>query len=128
VYARINKEFQPEQEANRRVRDVGGDTAEIEARGLYAERNAFFKRMEDGEAEAMGLWRRFRGISVERYVETYGRLNIGFDEYAGESQVKRETVEGVERVLREKGVYEEDDGSWLLTLRSMGLRGWGLRW
>ena len=126
VYARINREFQPEQEASRRVRDAGGDTAEIEARGLYAERNAFFKRMEDGEGEAMGLWRRFRGISVERYVETYGRLNIGFDEYAGESQVKRETVEGVERVLREKGVYEEDDGSWLINFEKYGFKGLGV--
>jgi arginyl-tRNA synthetase len=126
VYAQINAVFKPEQEASQRARDRGEDTAGIEGRGLYAERNEFFRRMEDGEAEAVALWRRFREISVERYVEAYARLNIGFDEYAGESQVQAATIERVEGVLRERGVYEENKGSWVIDFEKHGFKGLGI--
>ncbi|PGH12996.1 arginine-tRNA ligase [Helicocarpus griseus UAMH5409] len=106
VYARISALFAPEKEASQRARDQGLDTAEIESRGLYAERNAFFKRMEEGEPAALGLWKRFRDVSVERYISTYARLNVAFDEYSGESTVKPETVARVEQCLRERGVYK----------------------
>jgi arginyl-tRNA synthetase len=39
--------------------------------------------MEGGDQEAMALWRRFRDISIDRYIATYARLNIDFDEYSG---------------------------------------------
>jgi arginyl-tRNA synthetase len=92
VYARINKLFKPEQEARKQAQDEGKDTSEIESTGLFAQRNAYFKRMEDGEPEAIQLWKRFRDVSIERYISTYARLNIAFDEYSGESQVKQQTV------------------------------------
>ncbi|KFA75362.1 hypothetical protein S40288_02007 [Stachybotrys chartarum IBT 40288] len=122
VYARINSLFQPEQEASKKARQEGRDTAEIESKGLYAERNAYFRRMEDGDPEAMALWKRFRDISVERYVDTYARLNIGFDEYSGESTVKASTIEAVEKTLQEKGIYEEDNGSWIIDFKKFGAK------
>jgi arginyl-tRNA synthetase len=120
VYARINKEFKPEQDASRAARDQGLDTKEIELKGLYAERNDFFKRVEDGDKDALALWRRFRDVSIERYITTYARLNIAFDEYSGESQVKSSTVEKVEQLLREKGIYEVHDGSWIINFAKHG--------
>jgi len=126
VYARINAAFKPEQEASKRARDEGRDTAEIESQGLFAERNAFFRRMEDGDAEALALWRRFRDISIDRYVATYARLNIDFDEYSGESQVKTETIQKVETLLQERGVYAEDNGSWVIDFEKHGSKGLGL--
>ena len=126
VYARINALFKPEQDASREARDKGLDTTEIESKGLYAERNAFFRRMEDGDAEAMALWKRFRDISIERYVSTYAHRNIGFDEYSGESQVQATTVETVEKLLQEKGVYEEDNGSWIINFDKNGAKGLGV--
>ncbi len=110
VYARINALFKPEQDASKQARDEGRDTAEIESRRLYFERNAYFRRMEDGDEEAIALWRRFRDISIDRYVSTYARLNISFDEYSGESQVQTTTIEAIEKLLKEKGVYKEDNG------------------
>lgn len=55
VYVKINAEFKPEEAARKQARDEGWDTAEIESRGLFAERNAFFKRMEDGDPDALAL-------------------------------------------------------------------------
>ncbi|ERS97614.1 arginine-tRNA ligase [Sporothrix schenckii ATCC 58251] len=126
VYARINKDFEPEQEASKKARDEGRDTAEIESQGLFAERNDFFRRMEDGDDEALALWRRFRDISIDRYVATYARLNIAFDEYAGESQVQPESVQAVETLLKEKGVYEEENGSWLIDFKKHGAKALGV--
>ncbi|KAK2768236.1 hypothetical protein FQN54_000088 [Arachnomyces sp. PD_36] len=120
VYARISALFKPEQEASQQAREKGQDTSGIESRGLFAERNAFFKRMEDGEPEALALWRRFRDVSVERYISTYSRLNIAFDEYSGESTVRTETLQKVERILKEKGLYEENQGSWIIDFRKHG--------
>jgi arginyl-tRNA synthetase len=120
VYARINSQFQPEEDARDAARAEGRDTAELESRGLFAERNAFFARMENGDEEALALWRRFRQLSVERYAQTYARLNIGFDEYEGESQVQATTIEYVEQRLRDNGVYYEEDGSWMINYDKHG--------
>ncbi|KAL2192754.1 arginyl-tRNA synthetase [Corynascus similis CBS 632.67] len=99
---------------------------DIESRGLFAERNAFFSRMEAGDEETIALWRRFRDISVDRYIATYARLNIDFDEYSGESQVNKATIERVESVLREKGIYEQNKGSWIIDFDKHGSKGLGL--
>ncbi|KAH8704242.1 arginyl-tRNA synthetase [Talaromyces proteolyticus] len=120
IYARINREFKPEQDASRDARDKGLDTEEIESKGLYAERNYFFKRMENGDEEALTLWRRFRDVSIERYISTYARLNITFDEYSGESQVQSSTTEKVERILQENGICEEDNGSSIINFKKHG--------
>ncbi|KAK4156728.1 arginine--tRNA ligase [Chaetomidium leptoderma] len=126
VYARINAVFKPEQEASKKARDEGRDTAEIESQGLFAERNAFFSHMESGDEEAIALWRRFRDISIDRYVATYARLNIDFDEYSGESQVNKTTIERVESLLQEKSVYEQDNGSWVINFEKHGSKGLGV--
>lgn len=126
VYARINVLFKPEQDASKKARKEGRDTAEIESQGLFAERNAFFRRMEDSEPSALALWKRFRNISIERYISTYGRLNIHFDEYSGESQVQSSTVRDVEKELRERNVYEEDDGSWKIDFTKYGHKSLGV--
>ena len=125
VYARINALFKVEENARNQARDEGRDTTEIESQGLYAERNAFFRRMEDGDVEAIRLWRRFRDLSIDRYEFTYGRLGVGFDDYSGESQVQSATIEAVEKLLREKGVYEEQDGSWIIDFDKHGSKGLG---
>ncbi|KAH6851013.1 hypothetical protein B0I37DRAFT_307959 [Chaetomium sp. MPI-CAGE-AT-0009] len=122
VYVKINADFKPEEAARDKVRDEGRDTAEIESRGLFAARNAFFKRMESGEPEALALWKRFRDISIERYIDIYARLGVSFDVYAGESQVNPATVAEVESILKERGVYEEHQGSWLIDYAKHGAK------
>lgn len=120
VYAKINSLFAPEKEASEQARDRGEDTSEIESKGLFAARNAFFQKMEDGDPDAIALWKRFRDVSIERYISTYARLNIKFDVYSGESTVKSSTVEKAESLLKEKGVYTEDNGTWIIDFKKHG--------
>jgi arginyl-tRNA synthetase len=122
VYVKIYADFKPEEDASKKARNEGLDTAEIESRGLFAARNAFFKRMENGEPEALALWKRFRDISIERYIDIYDRLGISFDVYAGESQVNPATIAEVESILKENGIYEEVEGSWRIDFEKHGAK------
>ncbi|KAH8901053.1 arginyl-tRNA synthetase [Thozetella sp. PMI_491] len=125
VYEKIEELFKPEVEASRKARDEGKDTAEIESRDLYAERDAFFKRMEDGDAEALALWKKFREVSIEHYKKLYAALDVTFNEYSGESQVSPAIITEVEELLKEKGVSEESDGSWVVDFKKYGHKGLG---
>jgi arginyl-tRNA synthetase len=124
LYKKMEDELRPEQEARKIARDAGQDTAVLETQGLFAERDATFKRMEAGEPDAIALWKRLRDITIEYYVETYARLNIKFDEYSGESQVSLnpEAVAEVEAILKSKGIYEEHDGAWVIDYDKHGAK------
>jgi arginyl-tRNA synthetase len=118
IYHKIQELFAPEQAASKKIRDEGGDPASIEGQGLFAERNAFFKRMEDGDDEqAVALWKRAREVNIKNYTELYSRLNVSFDEYSGESQVRPETMAEVEEILKSRGISEESAGSWMIDLK-----------
>ena len=122
VSSKIEEEFKPELLASKKAKEEGLNTAEIEGQGIFAERDAFFKRMEEGDEAALALWKRFRAITISDLTMAYQRLGIKFDEYAGESQVKPETVAEVESVLKEKGVLEESDGSWIVDFAKHGAK------
>jgi arginyl-tRNA synthetase len=120
VNNKINELFAPELAASKKARDeaskMGKDEgkvqAEIEEKELFAERNKFFKRMEDDDEEAMAFWRRVRDVNIESYTKLYARLNVSFDEYLGESQVSPSTMAEVEEILKKKGLCEESEGAW----------------
>ncbi|KAH0423456.1 arginyl-trna synthetase [Colletotrichum camelliae] len=123
VYNKIVEAFKPELEASHKAKADNKSTAEIESQGIYAERDAFFKRLEDGDADAMALWKKFRDVYVEDYTKAYARLGIKFDEYNGESQVTSESIAEVEAVLKDKGVLEESEGSWVIDFKKHGSKG-----
>jgi arginyl-tRNA synthetase len=115
VYNHVNELFQPEKHASRAVRDAkrignehGEDTAAIETQGLFAQRNAFFKKMEDGDQKALALWKRFRDASIEYYVQLYPSMNIKFNEYSGESQVNPKTMDEVEDLLKAQEYFRRE--------------------
>lgn len=126
IYERTNEQFKPEKENSRKARDEGHDTAEIERQGIFAERDSFSKRMEDGESEEIDFWKRVRNASIAYYTNAYQRLGIKFDEFSGESQVSLESVAEVESVLKEKGVYQESDGSWIIDYTKHGPKSLGV--
>ncbi|KAI9809991.1 MAG: hypothetical protein M1827_006758 [Pycnora praestabilis] len=76
----------------------------------------YFKQMEDGNSDALALWRKFRDLSIDKYKKTYGRLNIHYDDYSGESQVKAESMEGVARTLEETGTSKNSEGAVIVDL------------
>ncbi|KAL3471933.1 hypothetical protein BJX99DRAFT_236443 [Aspergillus californicus] len=71
----------------------------------------YFKSMEDGDADALALWRRFRDLSIQKYRQTYARLNIDFDVYSGESQIKQESMATANQTLEKTGVSEKSEGA-----------------
>lgn len=117
IYHKVLELFVPEQAASKKARDEGGDPASIESQGLFAERNAFFKRMEEDDEQAVALWKRAREVNINQYTALYARLNVTFDEYSGESQVMAETMAEVEEILKSKGISEESAGSWMIDLK-----------
>lgn len=126
VFAQVTELFEPERDLSRQAKNDEAAKAEIESRGLFAERDDFFKKMESGDGEALALWSRWREISITHFQAAYDRLGIRFDEYSGESKVNPATIAHVETVLREKGICEEIDGSWMVNFSGHGEKGKGL--
>ncbi|KAK9325046.1 hypothetical protein V1517DRAFT_305508 [Lipomyces orientalis] len=85
-------------------------------RPIDSEAKAYFKRMEDGDEDAISVWKRFRELSITKYTTTYERLNIHYTEYSGESQVSEASMQGVIDLLEQKGVLYEDRGAKLIDL------------
>ncbi|KAJ4344544.1 uncharacterized protein N0V89_012288 [Didymosphaeria variabile] len=130
VFEKINNLFQPEVAASRHARDEaakhgqdeGQVQAEIENQGIYAERNTVFKKLENGDEEAIGFWKRVRDVNIENYTDFYSQLGISFNEYTGESQVSTETMVEVETLLKEGNICEESSGAWVVHMQHHGLR------
>lgn len=87
----------------------------------------YFKSMEDGDPESLALWEQFRVMSIEKYKKTYDRLNIHFDEFSGESQVQRKTIQTVSKELMEKKIsQQEPDGSIIINFANHGAKKLGI--
>lgn len=69
------------------------------------------KKIEEGDEEAVRIWKMFREATIEYSQQEYERMNIKFDRITGESVVADKAQEIVEEGL-EKGIFEKDeDGS-----------------
>jgi arginyl-tRNA synthetase len=87
----------------------------------------YFKSMEDGDPESLALWEQFRVMSIEKYKKTYDRLNIRFDVFSGESQVKREMIQMVSKELIDKKIsQQEPDGSIIINFANHGAKKLGV--
>lgn len=108
VYVQINRDISDEAEkAGDGVDPVGGTNDQA---------RAYFRRMEDGDEEALKMWKIFRDLSIEKYIDTYARLNIEYNVYSGESQVSQESMKKVTELFTEKGLVHEDRGAKLIDL------------
>ena len=130
VYVRISADARDEAEDVKakkeeiaRLKEKGDDTTALEEQvdkilntGVDEQARAYFKAMVDGEEEALGIWKRFRDLSIEKYKQTYARLNINYDVYSGESQVKDESMDSAAKVMAEKNVSEDSDGAVIVNL------------
>ena len=130
IYVRINQVSGPEQdEINEKkaelkaaqaqakeTADLEKQIEELEAKSTNEKARAYFKRLENGDPEAYGLWQRFRDLSISKYKQTYARLNIHFDYYSGESQVEKERMEAAAKRLKETGISEDSQGAVVVDL------------
>ncbi len=114
-----------------------GDRAEIEKRGVRGlldiyvkfhteaekcpelddEARAWFKKIEDGDAEALELFGWFKEITLKEVGRVYDRLGVTFDSYAGES-FYNDKMKPVLDELERDGLLEESDGAKLVRFKN----------
>ncbi|KAI9356542.1 hypothetical protein DFJ73DRAFT_229150 [Zopfochytrium polystomum] len=94
--------------------------AEVEET-IHDEARAYFKKMEEGDTESLGLWQRFRDLSIIKYREIYGRFHVHFDEYSGESRYSALQMRGVVDKLEEMGLLSDMEGSRAVDLKEYKL-------
>ncbi|WAO87699.1 Arginine--tRNA ligase [Fusarium falciforme] len=114
VYAQMNGLFKPVQDPKGKAKQGETCVSPVGDKMIASERDEIFKKMEDGDNEALKLSSHFRDITIEDLKVEYQRLGITFDEYSGESQVRPATITEVENTLKEKGILTESNGSWVI--------------
>ena len=82
---------------------------------LEDEGRAWFKKIEDGDEEALGIFNTFKEMTLKDAKKVYDVLNIDFDSYDGEAFFN-DKMEPVIQELRDKGLLEESDGAWVVDL------------
>jgi arginyl-tRNA synthetase len=99
---------------------VAFHAAAEEDESLGDEARAWFKRLEDGDAEARALWRTFVDESVKPLKKLYGRLGVEFDRYDGES-THNEALEPLAKRLETMGLLKISDGAKVVDLEDEGM-------
>ncbi|KAK8105354.1 hypothetical protein PG999_008713 [Apiospora kogelbergensis] len=125
VFHKIKTDFQPEMDASKQAKNENKSTAEIESEGIFAQRDSFFKKLEDKDKDTLAFWKRFRDIALAKLEPAYARLGVTFDEYSGESQPLQETMAEIEATLTASGVLQESDGSQIINFENHGNKGLG---
>lgn len=74
-----------------------------------------FRKLEEGSAEEVALWQRFRDLSLDVFNQLYDRMGIGFDNYNGESYYAKMADEVVD-MLKEKNLLVESEGAQVVPL------------
>jgi arginyl-tRNA synthetase len=82
---------------------------------LRDEGRAWFKRLEDGEPEAVAFWERFRQVSLAAFEEVYRVLDVRFDEISGESKYDKLMPDTIRR-LEQLGLAKADQGALIVDL------------
>lgn len=77
---------------------------------LDDEGRAWFKKLEDGDLEAVELWQWFREVSLADFKRIYKELGVDFDSYKGEAFFN-DKMQPVIDELKEKGLLHESRGA-----------------
>ncbi|MGR3742009.1 arginine--tRNA ligase [Companilactobacillus sp. DQM5] len=81
---------------------------------------AWFKRIEDGDQEALQLWKWFREESLKEFNRIYDRLGVTFDSYNGEA-FYNDKMDDVVNELEDKGLLVESRGAEIVDLSDENL-------
>ncbi|EIT83926.1 arginyl-tRNA ligase [Fictibacillus macauensis ZFHKF-1] len=87
---------------------------------LNDEARLWFKKLEDGDEQALQLWKWFRDESIQSFQKTYDLLSISFHSYNGEA-FYNDKIAGVVNQLRAKGLLTLSDGAEVVSLEEHGL-------
>lgn len=82
---------------------------------LQDEGRLWFKKLEEGNPEALALWQKFRDLSLREFKRIYKMLAIEFDSYQGES-FYNDMLDDTVNQLVEKGITKESQGALIVDL------------
>ena len=91
-----------------------------ENEALNDEGRAWFKKIEDGDPEALEIFNWFKSVTLKDAERVYDLLGVTFDSYAGESFYADKTA-AVVAELGEKGLLVEDQGAQIVDLSDYGM-------
>ena len=91
LYVRFHKEAETDESLN----DLGRE---------------YFKRIEDGDPEALALFAKFKEVSLREANRVYDRLGITFESYNGES-FYNDKMQPILNLLTEKGLLVDSEGA-----------------
>ncbi|MBR5232033.1 MAG: arginine--tRNA ligase [Clostridia bacterium] len=82
---------------------------------LDDEGRAWFKKIEDGDPEALEVFNWFKEVTLRDAMKVYETLGVSFDSYAGESFYNDKMGRVIDE-LTEKGILVESDGAKVVNL------------
>jgi arginyl-tRNA synthetase len=92
------------------------DNPEMEDRG-----REWFRRLENGDPEALRLWEQFRALSVRELERIYALLGVRFDSWHGEAFFE-DKMAPVVAEAEAKGLAVESDGALVIPLDAARIR------
>lgn len=87
---------------------------------LNDEARHWLVKMQEGDSEALELWKWFVDISMKEFNRIYDRLHISFDSYAGES-FYNDKMQAVVDELKEKNLLKESEGAQIVDLEEYNM-------
>ena len=87
---------------------------------LEDEGRAWFKKIEDGDPEAMEIFSWFKEVTLKDTQRVYDLLGVSFDSYNGEA-FYNDKMGSVVDELREKGLLVESQGAQVVQLEEYGM-------
>lgn len=87
---------------------------------LEDEARAWFKKLEEGDEEAIHLWQWFRDESMKEFNKIYDMLDISFDSLNGEA-FYNDKMDEIVSLLEEKHLLQEDAGAEIVDLSAYDL-------
>lgn len=80
----------------------------------------WFVKMQDGDDEALALWKWFYDISIKEFDRVYDMLGVKFDAYTGESFYNDKMAAIVDE-LKQKNLLQESDGAMIVDLEEYNM-------
>ena len=86
---------------------------------IESEFRNYFKQMEQGNKEALDLWKKIKKQSIEEFNKIYTLLGVSFDKISGESEYNKKSQKITEELLKKK-IAKQSQGSIIVDLESEG--------
>ena len=110
-----DKELKKDQAKNMLKWYIEGNKKEYEE-----DARKWFKKLEDGDKEALKLWKMFKYLSMKDFEKTYKILGVKFDVISGESFYNNKMDKTIKE-LKSKKLLEQSEGALIVNLDKYNL-------